>query len=265
MISEITEITDNTGWIVMWAMAGILFLAGKVLVVQRGRRRAGGVERVLAFVFLSPSFDLRAWQRPASHSPGLVRRGLLNLTAGVVLTWLIARHLPTPFMATWGCMVGFIVALHGGAFTLVAEFWQRKGRDVRPLMNCPLGAPSLADFWGRRWNTGFRDLVHGLVFQTLVRRWTPSLATLMVFALSGLVHELVITVPARAGFGGPTIYFLIQELGMRIERECPCRRHGWVWRVRTWIVLLLPLPLLFPPVFVERVCLPFFTFINALP
>lgn len=265
MISEITEMTDTTGWIVMWLMAGLLFITGKLAVLIHSRNSGGWQIGDLSFALFSPAFDLVAWRRPASHPPGLLRRGWVNLFAGILLTWFVARLLPTPFSATWVCMVGFIIALHGGVFTLIAEYWQRKGRDVRPLMNCPLGAAALSDFWGRRWNTGFRDLMHGLVFKPMARRWSPRVATMMVFVLSGLLHELVITVPARAGFGGPTVYFLIQALGVWVERGCPCRRHGWVWRMRTLIALLLPLPLLFPRAFVERVCLPFFTFLHALP
>jgi alginate O-acetyltransferase complex protein AlgI len=265
MISEITEITDNTGWIVMWLLAGLLFVTGKAVVLIRSWQRRGWQAGDLSFALFCPAFDLAAWRSPASHPPGLLRRGWVNLSAGMALTWLIARHLPTPFVATWVCMVGFIVALHGGVFTLIAEYWQRQGRDVRPLMTCPIGAAALSDFWGRRWNTGFRDLMHSLVFKPMACRWSPGVATTMVFVLSGLLHELVITVPAGGGYGGPTVYFLLQALGVGIERGCPCRRHGWVWRVRTLVVVLVPLPLLFPPVFVERVCLPFFTFLRALP
>jgi alginate O-acetyltransferase complex protein AlgI len=162
-------------------------------------------------------------------------------------------------------MIGFVIALHGGVFTLLTEFWRGRGHDVKPLMNCPIAAASVTEFWGKRWNLGFRDLAHTLIFKPLHRRFSQAIAISTVFLISGLAHELVITVPARGGYGGPTVYFLLQALCMALERGCPFRRNGIVWRIRAWISLVVPLPLLFPTVFVERVMQPFFTFIHALP
>jgi alginate O-acetyltransferase complex protein AlgI len=258
MISEITEITDNTGWMAMWGLSAAMFFVAKLLIARPLQDRA-------AFIALWPGFDLRAWHRTTTHAPNLIPRGLANLLGGATLTWLIARHAPTTFIATWLCMIGFVVALHSGVFTLLAEFWRRRGRDVSPLMNCPLGAASVTEFWGKRWNLGFRDLAHTLLFKPLHRRFGKVIAISTVFLVSGLAHELVITVPARGGYGGPTIYFLLQALCMGMERGCPFKKHGVVWRIRALIFLAVPLPLLFPTVFVERVMRPFFTFLHALP
>ena len=85
-----------------------------------------------------------------------------------------------------------------------------------------------------------------------------------VFLVSGLAHELVISVPAGAGYGGPTAYFALQAVGLTLERGCPLK-SGWIWRLRAWLFLLLPLPLLFHPPFVMNVCHPFFQTIGALP
>ena len=241
----------------MWCIAGMIFLLAKWLVV--GRCSTG------AFVILWPGFDLHAWNRAPKETNALVHRGITNLTVGAALIWFIARHAPTPLIATWLCMIGFVVALHGGVFTLLTEFWRRRGHDVKPLMNCPVAAASVTEFWGKRWNLGFRDLAHTTIFKPLHRRFGKAAAISAVFLISGLAHELVITVPARGGYGGPTVYFLLQALCMAMERGCPFKRNGIVWRIRAWIFLVFPLPLLFPTVFVERVMQPFFTFIHALP
>ena len=262
----------------MWVLSALMFLVAKVAVALRDTSpvlaeplpshpslRSRSARTTFAFLALWPGFDLRAWYRPATTKPSLLPRALTNLLGGSALVWLLARHAPTPFIATWLCMIGFVVALHGGVFTLLTEFWRRRGHDVKPLMNCPVAAASVTEFWGKRWNLGFRDLAHTLLFKPLHRRFGTAIAIGTVFLVSGLAHEFVITVPARGGYGGPTVYFLLQALCMAMERGCPFKRNGIVWRIRAWIFLVIPLPLLFPTVFVERVMQPFFTFIHALP
>ena len=83
-----------------------------------------------------------------------------------------------------------------------------------------------------------------------------------MFLFSGLVHDLVISVPANAGYGLPTLYFLIQAAGMFAER-----RLGIVGklagRLFTIFAVLAPVMLLFHPPFAKTVILPFIEFLNA--
>ena len=37
------------------------------------------------------------------------------------------------------------------------------------------------------------------------------------FLFSGIVHELVISLPAQGGWGGPTVFFLLQAAAMFVE------------------------------------------------
>jgi alginate O-acetyltransferase complex protein AlgI len=82
------------------------------------------------------------------------------------------------------------------------------------------------------------------------------------FLASGLVHDLVISVPARGGYGLPTVYFVIQGAGVLFERTPLARRvgigrRGIVSRAFTAVVVLAPVPLLFHEPFLNRVILPF--------
>ena len=90
----------------------------------------------------------------------------------------------------------------------------------------------------------------------------------MVFAASGLIHDLVISLPARAGYGLPTLYFLVQGAGVTLERSQFGKRFGLGRGVRGWcfMVVFLTLPIfgLFHPWFVLRVILPFMRAIHAL-
>lgn len=91
---------------------------------------------------------------------------------------------------------------------------------------------------------------------------------LATFAGSGLVHDVVISVPAGASFGLPTAYFLLQATGLLFEHSRTGRcwlRNGVAARCFTVAVVALPAPLLFHPAFVTRVFLPFMVAIGALP
>ena len=132
-------------------------------------------------------------------------------------------------------------------------------------MRSPVKARSLTEFWGGRWNVAFHDLAREWIFTPLLRRVGVGGAAFAVFLVSGLVHDAVISLPARAGFGWPTVYFLIQFVGIRVERSAWGRRHlrGLAGRVFTAAVTVLPVPLLFHAAFVERVIVPFMRVLGA--
>ena len=134
-------------------------------------------------------------------------------------------------------------------------------------MRAPLLATSLGDFWGARWNTGFHALAHKFLFRPLVRLGGKVPAVLGVFLASGLVHDLVITVPARGGYGLPTAYFLLQGFGLVLERSAFGRRLGLGAGIRGRVFAIAitagPAFWLFPPGFVHHVILPMLHAIGA--
>ena len=164
--------------------------------------------------------------------------------------------------------VGLILILHFGTFQLVALLWQGIGVRAEPIMSAPLRSTSLGEFWGKRWNLGFRQLAHELIFRPLYRKLGPDTAGFLVFVISGLIHDLVISLPARGGYGLPTLYFLLQGAGVTVERSRFGKRLGLGQGVRGWClhdgVLVLPVFGLFHPWFVLRVILPFMQAIHAL-
>jgi predicted DCC family thiol-disulfide oxidoreductase YuxK len=188
---------------------------------------------------------------------------------GATLLWGGARMaLPqSPLLAGWLGMIGVIFLIHFGAFHLLQLAWQAAGVNATPVMNNPLRATSLADFWGARWNTAFNELAFRLAFRPL-RRWTtPATATLTVFVLSGLIHDLLISLPARGGYGLPTLYFLAQGAGILIERSRLGKKVGFGHGARGWFFTLLitagPAFWLFHPPFIHHVILPMLTAIGA--
>lgn len=261
-------------WVMMWALAGSVFFACKLLTLARvdGGRR--GVERVLFYFFLWPGMDTRPFFNAGSPARRPRAREWIapavKLACGVALLWVAVPAVGAgrPLLAGWLGMAGIVLVLHFGVFHLLALAWQRRGAPVRPLMEGPLFSASLAEFWGGRWNRAFSDLARDLVYRPLWRRAGPAACTMLVFLISGVVHDFVISVPARGGYGLPTLYFFIQGLGLLVERTRMGKRAGlgggWRGRLFAFAILIGPLFWLFHPAFVERVAVPFLQTIGCL-
>jgi alginate O-acetyltransferase complex protein AlgI len=165
-------------------------------------------------------------------------------------------------------MVGLVLLLHFGTFQIAALFWQSLGIDALPIMSAPLRSRSLSELWGKRWNLGFRQLAHDLIFSPLHRILGGGATMFLVFVVSGLLHDLVISVPARGGYGLPTIYFLFQGMGVAVERSPFGRNLGLGKGLHGWLFVAAfavgPIYLLFHPPFVLRVIIPFMKAVHAL-
>jgi hypothetical protein len=165
-------------------------------------------------------------------------------------------------------MTGLVLFLHFGLFGLLRLGWQRRGVPVTPIMQAPLLARSLADFWGARWNTAFSRLARKFIVCPLSPWLGVAWTVMLVYFVSGLVHEVVISVPAGAGFGLPTAYFLLQGAATLFERSSFGRRlglgRGLRGRLFTLGTVAGPAFWLFHPAFVENVFLPMLRSLRGL-
>jgi len=265
-------------WGVMWLLAVGVFAAMKYATWHRAAARFGPpVEPggAAAYLLAWPGMDPLPFLRRADATITMPPRrewlaAAAKTVAGAALVWGVVRLAPPAhdLLRGWVGMIGLVLLLHCGAFHLVALIWRRRGVDVRPIMNGPHRATGVAEFWGARWNVAFRQLAHDFAFRPLRKRLGVAGATLAAFAASGLVHDLVISVSARAGYGLPTAYFLAQGLAVLLERSALGRRVGLGRGVRGWlfaaIVTAGPAVWLFHPPFVRAVMLPFLHAIGAL-
>lgn len=262
-------------WVFMWTLALALFAGCKWLTYSLEMHRGVHTETrrslgyLLGWIGMDAAAFLRTDKRPAKPELTEWLFAVVNPLLGAALVWIVVRRIVPfdPLAAGWAGMVGIVLILHFGLFHVLSLCWRVNGVVATPLMRMPIAARSLAEFWGRRWNTAFHELVHRFTFRPLCRRKGAIAATLVVFALSGLVHELLLSLPARAGFGLPTIYFLIQGLGVVGEHTTLGRRMGLGRGLRGWlftiVVTTTPAALLFHPLFVRNVILPMLNAIGA--
>jgi alginate O-acetyltransferase complex protein AlgI len=260
-------------WVQMWALALAIGLGLKWLTWRDALAHGACPSPARAFLWfaLCPGMDGRAFLSPASQlkPPALVEwiwaASLTSLGAGLI--WIISPvFVVHPRLAAWVGMTGVVFLLHFGFFRLLSLLFRTCGIDAQPIMNCPGCARSLAEFWSSRWNTAFSIPARRLILQPLSRRLGTGSAGFFVFLASGLIHELVISLPSRGGYGLPTLYFLVQWLGLICERSRFGRRlglgSGATGRLFMVGFTVGPLCCLFHPAFATRVVLPFLNVLN---
>jgi hypothetical protein len=256
-------------WVFMWLLCFALFIGCKWLTWQTATVRGAPWPRQLGYLCAWPGLDAQAFLA-SPLQPRRTRQPLLSwlfalgkLLLGILLLGVLFPAISPSheLLRGWVGMLGIIFVLHFGLFHLLSLSWQRLGVDAKPVMNWPILSRSVSEFWGQRWNTAFRDLTHRFLFRPLTAWFGGRTAIGLGFLFSGLVHELVISIPARGGFGGPTAFFVIQAAALLVERSAPGQRLGLARGGRGWtftmLVLLVPIPLLFHAPFVRRIVVPF--------
>jgi hypothetical protein len=266
---------DCPKWAMMWLLAVAIFAGCKLLTWSRRTVRNSPWWLEVGYLIAWPGLDadafLQSSKRQEVARPALgewaFAFGKLAIGCGVLVG--VVRLIPKnyPYFIGWVGMSGIVLILHFGLFHLLSCAWRSIGVDARPLMNWPLRSTSLSEFWGQRWNTAFRDLTHRFLFRPLLPRLGARGALLVGFVFSGIVHDVVISGPTGGGYGGPTLYFLIQAVGLLSERSRLGKSvglgSGWRGWLFTMSLLAAPAGLLFHPPFVLRVVNPFLQALGA--
>jgi hypothetical protein len=259
----------------MWALAAGVFALLKWLTWRFTPKPPAPVWRRAAYLLLWPGLDAKAFldPRPPPRAerprPGEWLFAFAKLALGAALVWAAVPLVPAElwYLRAWVGMAGIVFVLHFGLFHVLSCAWRAAGVDAKPLMSWPLLAEGVSEFWGKRWNLAFRDLTHRFLFRPLAVRTSARAGLVAVFLFSGVVHDLVISLPAGAGYGLPTLYFVIQAAALLVERSRVGERlglgRGCRGRLFTAVVLVAPAPLLFHPWFARGVVLPFLGALGA--
>jgi alginate O-acetyltransferase complex protein AlgI len=224
----------------MSALVAAVFAAFKLLTARRLPPL-----RLAGYLALWPGMDPAPFAATGAKSGAdLVAAGLLKAAVGSLL---LAFPAGTPWIDVPRQLLGVALLVHFGLCDVLAGAWRLRGVGVERLFDRPWAATSLSEFWGRRWNRAFSAVARERVYRPAAARWGRRSGLLASFAFSGLVHELLLSVPARGGWGLPTLYFLLHGLLTASEGG---RRRGRAWTA-FWV--LAPLPLLFHPWFLRAI------------
>ncbi len=208
----------------------------------------------------STKSSLRFWLSPLLAPNSLARCApRCGLTTRLVHAALSAGVLAACYRIFWNFIVplelpawvlGYLAApvlllFSSLLLAVVTLLWLPAGELFPALHQNPLLARGVADFWGRRWNLWFSDWFRYAILAPLRQR--PVLAVVLVFLVSGLVHEWVINLSlylsaGRNLFGTMMLYFLLQAAGLLLERRFLAGKPA-AKILLAWLVVFVPAPL----------------------
>ena len=197
--------------------------------------------------WLLPSLASHRRLRPIVNVRAVLFRTALLCGALLVSYWIyghLVDAVGTRSILLSYCAAPVLLLVSETFLAIVTLLWLPSGQVLPSIHNRPWLARSVADFWGHRWNLWFSDWFRYAIFQRLRRQ--PVFALVLAFAVSGILHEWVINVPlyfvtARALFGTMMLYFLLQAVGVLVERRFKGRPI--LMMVFAWFVVFAPAPL----------------------
>ncbi|MEM8873559.1 MAG: MBOAT family O-acyltransferase [Planctomycetota bacterium] len=167
------------------------------------------------------------WRRVAVEAPLMI--------AWVALCVLLLRFdwSDVPFAIEHTAkVVGFATAMMLIGRWFAALYRRTAGPAMDPIDHL-FTARTPAEFW-RRWNRPFRDFFDEHIFRPIGGARRPVFATLIVFAVSGLMHEYVFGVATGRVQGWQILFFMVQ--GCAAAATIRIRPTGWaagLWWART--------------------------------
>lgn len=233
----------------MIGLCSVLFAAMKGLVyAEWAGRRCLSVSRYTVFALLWFGMDPGAFvkRRGGLDWKNDVGIGLLLMGIGATSAWWVAS---TPWRHALLMFLPLSLGFHFGALRVLKGGLRAAGFPVRTLFPNVLETRGMGDFWSKRWNVGYSQMMQRLVGRPVENRLGAGAGVMAVFLGSGALHELAITLPVRSGFGLPTLYFALQGVLTLLEKKLG-RPIG---KIPALLAVVLPFGLLFPSAFQQEV------------
>ncbi|MES2112415.1 MAG: MBOAT family protein [Bacteroidota bacterium] len=259
----------------MLALIVTTFTAMKVVAVAKGYQHKNLTLSFIQWaIFAAGWMGMRAEPfetlggKPLPGAWQMIRFGASRVVAGVLLIALAHGVVSIPLNKEFAyilvsaiLLVGFSLLLHFGVLGISAGTWRLRGVNTHVLFKDPAKSTSLTEFWGKRWNVAFSEMTSITIFRPLRGRVGAAAALMIAFIFSGILHEVALSVPVNAGYGLPTLYFIIQATTVLVEKVLLQKKvaflHHHVYaRVWTLFWVIVPMPLLFHEQFIKQVLWP---------
>jgi len=128
--------------------------------------------------------------------------------------------------------VAFMAFIYGVVVASTAV-WRLPGWRARPHLHNFFLARTPAEFW-RRYSRVLGQFLHEDVFKQVGGRRSPIRATLIVFAISGLIHEYAFGIVTERLQGYQMAFFMVQGLGVVATQRAKPRGVGaMLWTIGT--------------------------------
>ncbi len=236
----------STGGAMLFAALGCI-TAMKLISLAVAHRAAP-----TAWFLASPLLATDSWAGSRRPTPAALVALLIHLgscalllsLAVIIARWGVRLCAPSLWLAGyWTMPAAWLIGEVLG--TTLQVIYAAGGWLVPPHHRAPWRARSIGEFWSGHWNRWVAAWLAQVVYRPL-RRWR-LLALLMTFLASGLLHEAFMSVPllittGHVIIGLPTLYFLIQAMAVRIDREL-AGGHAAVRRMLLWTAVAVPAPL----------------------
>ena len=250
------------------ATLGIIFVL-KIVAVFRNQKMGLAIPRGLgwpAYLFFWPGLRPESFHErgePKSIDGSEFVTGFIFFIVGVLLQLFLAfrwNFIDSDIRLYVG-LASFLMVIHLGMMVLLHVFFRLFGWPVEKLFNSPLKAVSLREFWGQRWNLAFVDMDKRLFLPLFPKTWSKGFIAFGIFLLSGLLHEIGISYPAGGGWGRPLLYFVLHGFLCLVEPKI-LPDNKFLRKLWVWLCVLLPVPLMFHPQFLNAFILPYFDFLS---
>jgi hypothetical protein len=240
----------------MFIFIGILFFGLKgILLVLRPSPNWPAAGAFLVWPGMNPS-EFRTKTGRASLAWGDIFKPALCMITGCVYLTVLAPRATGYLSQALLTGVGLLLIVHFGIFGWLHVFYRLFGWRVREIFRQPWAARGVGDFWGGRWNRGFSEFTSLLLYRPVILKWGWRVATMVSFAISGILHEFAISLPVQAGYGGPFLYFLMHGLLVIAEKDGRWNQYPRFNRLVFWVSIIVPLPVLFHEPFIRGVIFP---------